>query len=309
MSAEKLTRVVILTGPTAVGKTALAVSLAQQYNGEIISADSRQVYTEMDVATAKPSSAELSAVPHHLINILAPDQDFTLPEFQARANLSIADIAARGKLPFLVGGTVLYLNALTEGWQVPKVAPNPALREALEQEAIERGPAALYAELAQLDPAATAHINPVNVRRIIRALEVYRSTGQLFSEAQGKNPPPYNFLKIALTLPREVLYARADARIDKMLANGLVAEVELLLAAGYLPTLPAMSGLGYGQISAYLRGELTLAQAVEQMKFATHRYIRQQYTWFRRDSTLIWLDAANPNLTAEAAQLLSDWLK
>jgi tRNA dimethylallyltransferase len=286
----------------------LALALGQHFKGEIVSADSRQVYTSMDIATAKPDLAERALLPHHLIDIVRPDQDFTLPEFQERAYTNFKQIAERQHLPFLVGGTVLYINAVVEGWQVPEVAPDLALRQALELEAAERGTAALYAELEALDPAAAARITPSNTRRIMRALEVYRSTGQLFSTAQGKTPPPYRFLKLGLTLEREALYKRADTRIDNMLKQGLLDEVKYLLEAGYAPNLPAMTGLGYAQLSAYLRGELSLAQAVEQMKFATHRYIRHQYTWFRRDLAIQWLEADSPDLEQNATKLIADFL-
>ena len=289
-----------------MGKSALALALAARFQGEIISVDSRQVYIGMDIATAKPTPAELRRVPHHLIDIVQPDQEFTLPQFQTLAYALIDQIAARQHLPFVVGGTIMYINALAEGWQVPQVEPDLILRESLEREAQERGAAALFAELTRLDPEAAARIGSTNVRRIIRALEVCRK-GQLFSAAIGKKPPPYRFLKLGLTLERDALYARADARINQMLANGLVAEVERLVAAGYAPTLPSMTGLGYSQIGACLRGEMTLAQAVEQMKFATHRYIRHQYTWFRRDPEIQWLDAASPDLEAQAEKLVQEF--
>ncbi len=296
-----------MTGPTAVGKSALALELTERFLGEIISVDSRQVYIGMDIATAKPTPTELSRVPHHLIDIVQPDQEFTLPQFQTLAYALIDQIAARERLPFLVGGTIMYINALAEGWQVPQVEPDLVLRESLEREAQERGAAALFAELTRLDPVAAARIAPTNVRRVIRALEVCRK-GQLFSVAVGKTSPPYRFLKLGLTLERDALYTRADARIDQMLANGLVAEVERLLAAGYAPNLPSMTGLGYSQIGACLRGEMTLAQAVEQMKFATHRYIRHQYTWFRRDPEIQWLDATNPDMEAQAEKLVKEFV-
>ncbi len=302
-------KLIILTGPTAVGKSGLALELAQKFGGEVISVDSRQLYRQMDIATAKPSPAELALVPHHLIDVVNPDEDFTLADFQAQAYATIDAILARHKLPMVVGGTLLYINALADGWEIPKVEPARELRQALEDEATRRGPEALHAELKQLDPEAAARIIPNNTRRIIRALEVYRTTGRLFSEAQGKTPPPYHILKLGLTLERPLLYQRADERIEKMFERGLVAEVQKLLDAGYSPDLPAMTSLGYSQITAYLRAEMSLAEAKEKMKFATHRYIRQQYTWFRRDPSIIWLDAADPDLEAKASEEISKFLQ
>lgn len=307
-SVQAVKEVIMLTGPTAVGKTDFALGLAEKLSTEIICADSRTVYKGMDIATAKPTAAERARVPHHLLDVVLPNEEFTLPDFMEQAAATLEDIAGRGKLPLVVGGTVLYLNALAEGWQVPRVAPDRELRERLEREATERGAEALYADLQKIDPAATEHINPLNVRRIIRALEVYYSTGELFSQAQGKNPPPYRILKLGLTLEREKLYARADQRIAKMFENGLVEEVRGLLAAGYAPELPAMSSVGYQQVIAYLKGEMTLAEAQERMRFTTHRYIRQQYTWFRRDPALNWLDVTDPELAAKAYQLISEFL-
>jgi tRNA dimethylallyltransferase len=299
---------IVLTGPTAVGKSALALELAARFDGVIIAADSRTVYRGLDIATAKPSPTELAQVPHYLIDVTAPDQEFNLPDFLEQAQAAIAQAHAGGKTPFLVGGTVQYINALVEGWQVPRVAPSREFREELEREAAERGAAALFAELQTLDPAAAEHINPLNVRRIIRALEVYRSTGQLFSQAQGKAPPPYRVLKIGLTLDRAALYKRADRRIDKMFEAGLVDEVRGLLAAGYAPGLPSMSSVGYQQVIMYLKGEISLEEAKNRLRFTTHRYIRQQYTWFRRDPALHWLDAASPTLLQQALDLINSFL-
>jgi tRNA dimethylallyltransferase len=262
----------------------------------------------MDIATAKLSPEQLRRVPHHLIDVVDPAEEFTLPDFQNRAKSAIEDIQQRGKLPFLVGGTFLYINAISQGWEVPKVAPDLELRTTLEKEAAEGRAEALYRELQELDPESAQRIIPTNIRRVIRALEVYRTTGRKFSEAQGKSGSAYRLLTIGLTLEREELYRRADARIEEMFQRGLVQEVEKLLAQGYAPNLPSMSGLGYSQVTAYLKGEISLKEAKEKMCFATHRYIRQQYTWFRRNPDIIWLEATdNDNLT-KAAALIKDFL-
>jgi tRNA dimethylallyltransferase len=298
---------VIITGATAVGKSALALMLAQKFNAEIISADSRQVYTGMDIATAKATPEELALVPHHLIDVVRPDEPFSLADFQDLATKAIDAIHARHCLPMLVGGTMLYINAIAEGWSLPRVAPNFELRQQLEARAESEGVEKLYTELTALDPAAAGHIVPNNVRRIIRALEVYYTTGQLFSESHGKQPPDYRVLKLGLHLEREKLYQRADARIEKMFEAGLIEEVQNLLAQGYQPDLPSMSGVGYGQVTAYLRGEMTLEAAKERMRFVTHRYIRQQYTWLRRDPEIIWLEADSPDLETSATELLNQF--
>ena len=271
-----------IVGPTAVGKTALAIAVARRIGGEIVSADSRQIYRHMDIGTAKPSAAERAAAPHHLIDIRDPDEPFSLATYQELAMATIAAITARGRIPLLVGGTGQYLAAVLEGWQIPRVAPQPALRASLEREAAAQGAATLHARLAAVDPLAAAQIAPSNVRRVVRALEVYLVTGQPISAQQTRQPPPYQIRTIWLTRPRAELYARADARVDAMLAAGLVEEVARLRAAGYGWELPSLSSLGYIQFRPSFEGTASLADCVARLKFDTHRFIRHQAAWFRR---------------------------
>lgn len=291
-----------LVGPTAVGKTALSLELAEALDGEIVSADSRQIYRHMDIGTAKPTPAERARVPHHLIDVVDPDQPLTLAEYQRLAYAAIADIHRRGRLPLLVGGTGLYVRAVLEGLRIPAAPPDAALRARLEEEAAAAGAAALHARLAALDPAAAARIDPRNVRRVIRALEVCLSTGRPISEQQEAEPPPYRVLRLGLTRPRPELYARIDARVDAMIAAGLVDEVRELLARDYSPHLPALSGLGYRQIIRYLAGELSLEDAVQEIKRKTRRFVHQQQTWFRPDDPRIrWCDLS----TTSPAQIIA----
>lgn len=286
---------IVIVGPTAVGKTTTAIRLCEAFGGEIVSADSRQVYRGMDIGTAKPTPDERQRVPHHLIDILDPDQILTLAEFQERAYAAVDDIARRGRVPFLVGGTGQYVMAVVEGWTVPEVAPDWAFRDQLYAEAREVGLAALHARLAQVDPVAAARIDPRNVRRVIRALEVFHATGKPISEAQRKVPPPYRILMIGLTLPRDVLYQRIDARVDEMIRQGLVSEVQRLIDQGYTWDLPSMSGLGYVEIGQYLRGEVSLDEAIRLIKRNTRRFVRHQYNWFRLSAPRIhWFDVSQP---------------
>jgi tRNA dimethylallyltransferase len=291
-----------VVGPTAAGKTALALALAQALGGEIVSADSRQVYRYMDIGTAKPTPAERAAAPHHLIDVADPDDDFSLAAYQDLAYAAIVDIVARGRLPLLVGGTGQYLAAVLEGWQIPRVAPQPELRERLEREAAEQGAEALHARLARVDPAAAAGILPSNVRRVIRALEVYTVTGQPISAQQIKRPPPYRARTLWLTLPAEVLYARIDARVDAMVAVGLLDEVRGLVERGYGWELPAMSSLGYREFEPYFAGEATQAEAIQRLKFDTHAFARRQPNWFRRLPNATKLAADRADLVEEAVE-------
>jgi tRNA dimethylallyltransferase len=295
-----------IVGPTAVGKTALAIALAQTLGGEIVSADSRQVYRGMDIGTAKPSAAERAAAAHHLIDVVDPNEEFSLALYQDLATAAIAEIAARGRLPLLVGGTGQYLAALLEGWHIPRVAPQPELRAALEREATQHGAAALHARLALVDPAAAAGILPTNVRRVIRALEVYQLTGQPISDQQQKQPPPYRMKTLWLTRPPAELYDRIDARVDAMLADGLLAEVRGLLERGYGWELPAMSGLGYREFQPHFTGQATLEDAITRLKFDTHAFARRQPGWFRRLPALTQLPADAPGLLERALEVIRD---
>lgn len=281
----------VIVGPTAVGKTALSLHLARDFDGEIVSADSRQIYRGLDIGTAKATSQEQAAAPHHLLDIVEPDEIVTLADFQQRAYAGIDAIHRRGRLPMLVGGTGQWVWAVVEGWGIPRVPPDPALRAQLEAQAQVIGPQAFHEQLAAVDRQAAGKIDPRNVRRVIRALEVYQKTGRPISEHQRKSPPPYHVSVIGLTMPRELLYDRIDRRIESMLERGLVAEVERLAEAGYGWDLPAMSGLGYRQIGQYLWGEISLAGAVALIKKETRRFVRQQSTWFRLDDDRInWFD-------------------
>ncbi len=291
---------IAIVGPTAVGKTALSIQLAQDLNGEIVSADSRQVYRGMDIGTAKPTPEERAAAPHHLIDIAEPDEDFSLARYQELATVAINDIAQRGRLPLLVGGTGQYLAAVLEGWNIPRVPPQPELRARLEQEAAEIGAEALHTRLAAVDPAAAANIPPMNVRRVIRALEVYEITGEPISAQQTKNPPPYRTATIWLTLPAPQLYARIDERVDSMMAAGLLDEVRGLVARNLSWELPAMSSLGYREFQPYFEGSAAVGPCVERLKFNTHAFARRQPAWFRRLPNLHTLVADAPDLLQQA---------
>jgi tRNA dimethylallyltransferase len=276
-------------GPTAVGKTEIAIQLAEQLNGEIVSADSRLFYRGMDIGTAKPTRADRARVPHHLIDIANPDEILSLAVFQQKAREAIADIHTRDKLPFLVGGTGQYIRAVTEGWTPPEVKPDERLRSELERIKAERGTYWLHDKLNSLDPSAAEKIDPRNYRRTIRALEVIMTTGRRFSEQRGQSESPYHLISIGLTRPRAELYARVDQRIDAMFAQGLLDEAKSLLAKGYSPALPTMSAIGYRECIRVINGELIEEQAKAEIQRATRVFVRRQANWFKEsDPNIQW---------------------
>jgi len=320
---------VVVAGPTAVGKTRIAVALAHRVDGEIVCADSRTLYRGMDIGTAKPSPEDRAAVPHHLLDVADPDQTVTLAEYQRLALGAIAAIRTRGRTPLLVGGTGLYLRAVVDRVAVPPVPPDWALRAKLEAEERAGGPGTLHRRLHEVDPATAARIHPRNVRRIIRALEVHARTGTPISVLQDSvsdgrwvvpDPPagapadtapgiPVGAAPgaapavrmVALTLDRARLYERIDRRVATQLTQRFVDEVRDLLRAGYARTLPAMQGLGYKEIAAYLEGEATLADAIARLRQHTRRYVKRQWTWLRADARYRWVDVADdpPGRVAE----------
>ncbi len=300
---------VVIVGATAVGKTELALQVAEALQGEIVSADSRLFYRGMDIGTAKPTAQERSQVAHHLIDVAEPDESWSLARFQERAAQVITDIHARGRLPMLVGGTGQYVQAVSEGWSPPGQPPDLRLRDALQKWATEIGPFELHRRLALLDPQAAANIDARNVRRSVRALEVILHTGRFFSAQRQKNPSPYALLKIGLTRPRSELYARVDARIDAMIQNGLIEEVRGLVQKGFTADLPTMSAIGYREIAAYLRGEMSLDDARAQMKRFTRRYVRQQGAWFREEDRSIHWFQPGESTAQEVVDLICEWLE
>ncbi len=280
-----------IVGPTAVGKTAISLQLAAALDGEIVSADSRQIYRGLDIGTDKASPAQQAQVPHHLLDVVEPDQVLTLAEYQRLAYAAIDAIHCRGRTPLLVGGTGLYARAVLDGLGIPEAPPDEQVRAELESYAAAQGALALHARLVALDPLAASRIDYRNVRRVVRALEVCLVTGRPISELQLAAPPPYRILRIGLTRSRASLYARIDQRVDEMLARGLLAETQRLLDAGYAPQLPALTGLGYRQMIQYLQGETSYDEAVAAIKQQTRRFVRQQYTWFRLDDPrIMWFD-------------------
>ena len=280
---------ILIVGPTAVGKTEIAIQLAERLNGEIVSADSRLFYRGMDIGTAKPSREEQTRAPHHLIDIANPDEILSLAVFQQHATKTIADIHTRKKLPFLVGGTGQYIRAMAQGWSPPEVKPDERLRNELEKKKEEKGILWLYEELKGLDPAAAEKIDPRNFRRTIRALEVIHTTGKKFSEQRGQSESPYHLITIGLTRPREELYRRVDERIDAMYANGLMDEVKSLIARGYSPSLPTMSAIGYRECVQVLEGQITVEEAKQLTRRATRVYVRRQANWFKEsDPNILW---------------------
>jgi tRNA dimethylallyltransferase len=287
-------KLITIVGPTAVGKTGLSIELAKRCSGEVINADSRQVYRYMDIGTAKPSAEERVGVPHHLIDITNPDEPFSLSQYQEMAMAALEDVLLRGKLPFLVGGTGQYVWAVLEGWNVPRVPPDFELRHMLEERALQIGQQALWQELEAVDLEAAKKIHPQNVRRVIRALEVYERLGRPISACQTHTPPDCDVLIVGLTCPREELHRRIDERVEAMIAAGWVEEVRGLLAMGYGPELPALSSVGYREIYQHLAGDITLEQAVERIKVENHRLVRHQHAWFKPgDERIRWIDSVN----------------
>ncbi|MEL6405348.1 MAG: tRNA (adenosine(37)-N6)-dimethylallyltransferase MiaA [Chloroflexota bacterium] len=309
VDTQSLPPLLILLGPTAIGKTDLAMHLAQTFNGEIIGADSRQIYKHMDIGTAKPTPEQLSAVPHHVVDFIAPDDTFTLADFKDSALSAIKDITARDKLPMLVGGTGQYLTCIEEGWSIPRVPPNPALREQLNAEADEIGVDAFHAKLEAVDPEAAAKIHPNNVRRVVRSLEVYLETGTPISILQRKKLLPYNIRTLGLKMERDPLYERADHRVDIMVELGFVKEVENLLNMGYDRNLRSMSALGYREMAAHLLDDTPLDEAIQLTKFSTHDFIRSQEVWFRgHDNGTIWHNIEGLDVK-QVEQATTHWLE
>lgn len=290
---EVLPPLVVIGGPTAAGKTALALALAEYFPLEVVSADSRQVYRLMDIGTAKPSPAEREQVPHHLLDVVWPDEPFDAAQFARQADLAVAGIIARGRLPVLVGGTGLYIRALTAGLAAVPPA-DPAVRRRWEECAAEQGGAVLHRRLAGVDPQTAARLHPNDCVRLVRALEVFELTGVPLSAwhaGHGFRQPRYRLLKLALHVEREELYRRIDVRAAAMFAGGLVEETATLLAAGYAADLKSLQTIGYREAVRLLTGACTGAEALAELQQATRRYAKRQLTWFRADSGMIWVDS------------------
>ena len=301
--------VLFIVGPTGVGKTRLAVVLARRFHGEIVNADSRQVYRHMDIGTAKPTAVERREAPHHLLDLLDPGQSFGLGSFLSLAGVAIADIRDRSRLPMVVGGTGQYIWALLEGWDVPQVPPDPDFRHAKLAEFAQNGPLALHQELRRIDPQRAQELDPRNARRVIRALEVHNSTGRPPSEfvrRSGSMPATY---VLGLTMDRQELYRRIDNRVDQMVADGLEDEVRRLAAMGLPMGQGPLASPGYVEMGLYLAGDISLAEAVQRTKFRTHRLVRRQYSWFKLgDARITWLDAAAPDVDNRAAAEVAQFL-
>jgi tRNA dimethylallyltransferase len=292
-------KIVVIAGPTASGKTRLGIELALRFNGEVVNADSRYLYRGMDIGVAKPTMEERRGVPHHLIDILDPVDDMSLALYQSWAAEAIKEIAGRGRLPLVVGGTPLYVNALIEGWRIPRVPPDPAYRAEMER----LTPETLLARLAEVDPIAAERSGP-NLRRVIRALEIYDATGIPMSAQEGRGPRPFETLELGLELPRELLYEAVDRRVDDQIARGLLEEVRSLLASGVPESAPALSSLGYRQLIPVIHGTESLESAIQTIKHDTHKYVRHQQTWLKRNRRLVPIDVTQPDWIKRAAALV-----
>jgi len=308
---------IVVLGPTATGKTDFAIKLAKQFRGEIVCADSRTIYQQMDIGTAKPGPRKyprinhkfpqiiIKGAVHYLIDIKKPNENFTAAEFKERALKIIKDVQSRGKIPFLIGGTGLYISAVINNLDIPKIAPDKKLRKKLEVYAKKYGLKKLYAKLIKLDPEAKNFIDAKNPRRIIRALEVCLKTKQKFSQLRQPGQSLFNILQIGLNLPRQELYKKINSRVDQMIKNGLIKETKSLMKK-YSPNLPSMTGIGYQQVGLYLKNKITLPEAIELIKKDTRHYAKRQLTWFKRDKNIKWL---NQNNTTSAEKIIKKFIK
>jgi tRNA dimethylallyltransferase len=296
-------KIIAIVGPTASGKTALSISLAEKYHGEIVSADSRQIYREMNVGTAKPTIAERNSIPHFLLDIKNPDEEYTVADYKHDATLAIKKILRKKKLPIMVGGTGLYVDAVLDNLTIPKIKADLSLRAKIEKDIADNGLAVVFQRLVNRDPEAAYIVDPKNPRRIVRALEVAIITGKPFTEQRKKNKPLFNALKIGIDPPPEVLRERIDLRIDRMLQDGLVSEVETLVKK-YGAACAAFDAIGYREIINYLGGRSSLEQAMDIMKHNTWHYAKRQMTWFRKDKNIRWITKPG-----EAERIVEKFLK
>ncbi|MHB9025984.1 MAG: tRNA (adenosine(37)-N6)-dimethylallyltransferase MiaA [Armatimonadota bacterium] len=299
----------VIVGPTGSGKTDAAVHVARAVGGEVVTADSMQVYRRMDIGTAKPSVEERQGVPHHLIDVAEPDEAFSVTRYVELADAVIADIVARGNVPIIAGGTGFYIQALVDRWAFPPQPSDRALRDRLAAEAEEHGVAALHARLREVDPLSAARLHPNDLKRIIRALEVYELTGRPLSSYQyrpeaGGDTGPYRPDMYGLTLPRDILYDRLEQRVHAQLAAGLLEEVRRLHEAGYRHELPAMKGITYRQLLGYLRGEYDFQTAIDLMVRDNRHYAKRQLTWFKADPRIRWIDIQAAGGSAGAAEII-----
>ena len=286
----------VIVGPTAVGKTAISLRVAAELQGEIISADSMQIYRYLDIGTAKPTLRERELVPHHLVDVIDPAVDYNVSQFQKDAIEAISALAGKKKLPILVGGTGLYVNAIIFGYSFTEAEISPRLRAHLREEAKHKGTGSLYERLEEMDPVSAAKIHPNDLQRIIRALEVFSLTGRPIYEQVASTAaqiPKYKTLLVGINRPREELYRRIEDRVDPMMAAGLVEEIQSLLSRGYSPHLKSLQSLGYRHILPYLEGELSLEEAVDLLKRDTRRFAKRQLTWFRKNKGIIWFTLEN----------------
>lgn len=296
-----------LVGPTAVGKSDLALKIASRLQAEIICADSAQVYRYLEIGTAKPTILEQSYVPHHLIDLVDPDQDFSAAAYQKAAFATLDALHLRERLPILVGGTGLYVRAVTDAYAFGTEGKDETIRERLNREARETGLELLYRRLQEIDPDAAAKIHPNDQRRIIRALEYFTLEGKPISgqvEQTLKREQPFNLLIFGLTMSREKLYRRIERRVEKMLAQGFLEEVAKLIQIGYQPDCPGLQILGYRQLTAYIQGQMQWEEAVAEIKVQTRRLAKRQFTWFRRDPRIMWLDMEEEAGTEEQAEII-----
>lgn len=302
--------VLVIIGPTAVGKTKLSIEMAKRYNGEIISGDSMQIYRGMDVGTAKITKEEMEDIPHHLIDIKEPFESFSVAEFQELVRAKIAEIAKKGKLPIIVGGTGLYIQSVIYDYQFSDVSGDEAYRLQLEERVKEVGNEALHQELKEIDPGSAAQIHPNNVRRVIRALEIYHLTGKTMQEYQSHQQPDllYNTAIVGLTMDRDQLYERINLRVDMMMDEGLLPEVKALYQQG-LRECQSIQAIGYKEIYEYLDGKVTLNEAVENLKQNSRRYAKRQLTWFRNKMKVEWFDMSNVNNFSKKIAEISQYVE
>lgn len=303
MSISK-TPLVVIAGPTASGKTSLSIELAKRFNGEIISADSMQIYKHMDIGTAKPTADEMSGIRHHMLDVCLPDEEFSVFSYSEMAKKHINDIHLSGKLPIMVGGTGLYIDNVVQNIMLAKTKSDNSLRERLNNEANEKGNLHMYNMLEKLDPKAAENIHPNNIRRVIRALEVYYETGNTFTnqiENSKKEESPYNSIIFMPNWDRETLYKRIDKRVDIMFEDGLLREFFSLVDMGYTHKLNSMQAIGYKELFAYYRGFCSLDEAKNDIKKHSRNYAKRQLTWFKRNKDIILLDT-NENMVSEAIE-------